>query len=75
MGQIDTSFGADCYETRELAWELQQEYKDRDRIKFLMDSGADLRSAMRIAHVDADQLVKNPILKPLQLQKHLHAIN
>jgi hypothetical protein len=75
MGQFDASFGTDTYETRELAWELSQEHTDNDRIKFLMDTGADLRIALQIANIPVQQLTKNPGLKSLQLHKRLEAVN
>ena len=74
MGRLDNSFGSDSYETRELAWELQQGYADQERIKFLLDTGADLRSALLMAKINPRDLFKNPHLKPLQLQKRFEAI-
>lgn len=72
---VDTTFGADSYETRELAWELQQPLADQERIRFLMDTGGDLRSALMIAKLSPQDLAKKPQLKPLQLHKHLGAVN
>lgn len=60
-------------ETNELAWELQQEKPDTHRIKWLLDDmHADLPGAIKQAHLDERKLLKNPLLRPLQLQKHLH---
>lgn len=75
MGQLDNAFGNDSYETRELAWELQQGHADQERIRFLMDTGADLRSALSMAKITPKDLAKNPHLKPLQLQRYLDAVN
>lgn len=72
---VDTTFGTDSYETRELAWELQQPHADQERIRFLMDTGADLRIALMLAKINPKDLMKNPHLKPLQLHKHLGAVN
>ncbi len=73
MGRLDNSFGSDSYETRELAWELQQPHTDQERIRFLLDTGADLKSALLMAKLNPKDLLKNPHLKPLQLQKRLDA--
>lgn len=72
MGQIDTLESALSYETRELAWELQQQHIDQERIRYLMDLGADLKSALGLAHIEPAMLTKNPTLRQLQLQKHLN---
>jgi hypothetical protein len=69
MGQLDKT--GDSYETRELAWELQQDHPDVQRIKFFLDSEADLRAAMRIADIQMKDLLKKPALKQLRLQKLL----
>lgn len=73
MGQLDTDFNADAlsYETRELAWELQQEHPDQQRIRMFLENEADLRQALKIAHINEKELLKKPALKPLQLQRHL----
>jgi hypothetical protein len=70
MGQLDRST-TESYETRELAWELQQEHPDTQRIKFLLDGAADLRVAMRIADLQMKDLLKKPALRQLRLQKLL----
>ena len=79
MGQHDTSFGQPVispnddinYETRELAWELTQPRIDSIRVKFLMEMGAHVATALRLAKLTAPEILKNPQLKPLQLQRHL----
>lgn len=79
MGQRDTSFDRTAetlelsYETRELAWELGQPRIDSCRIRFLMETGADLAAALHEANLSPQVLAKNPQLKPLQLQRHLSA--
>lgn len=72
MGQIDTLESALSYETRELAWELQQQHIDQERIRYLMDQGADLKAALGLAHIEPATLTKNPTFRQLQLQKHLN---
>lgn len=62
----------DNYETRELAWELQQPHPDQQRIKFFLDDGADLRRALRMANMAEKDLLKRPALRPL-VQRHLTA--
>jgi hypothetical protein len=71
MGQLETA-DADSYETRELAWELQQAHPDQQRIKFFLDNAADLRSALRMANMAERDLMKRPALRPL-VQRHLHS--
>ena len=79
MGQHDTSFGLPVishsddlsYETRELAWELTQPRIDSSRIRFLMETGADVKEALRLANLTPPQVLKNPQLRPLQLHRHL----
>lgn len=73
MGQLDTEFnaGAESYETRELAWELQQNQPDQQRIRMFLENQADLRQALKIAAIDEQEVLRKPALKPLQLQKHL----
>ena len=73
MGQLDRS-NTESYETRELAWELQQDHPDTQRIKFLLDSEADLRVAMRIADLQMKDLMKKPALRQLRLQKLLEPV-
>lgn len=73
MGQLDRT-NIDSYETRELAWELQQEHPDTQRIRFLLDSQGDLRAAMRIADIQMKDLLKKPALKALRLQKLLEPV-
>lgn len=69
MGQLDRT--GDSYETRELAWELQQDHPDVQRIRFFLDNDADLRAAMRLANLQMRDLLRKPGLKALSLQKHL----
>ncbi len=71
MGQLDKTFTAESYETRELAWELQQPHPDQQRIRFLLDTEADLRMALRLANIGEKEILKRPALRPLQLQKYL----
>lgn len=73
MGQLDRS-NTESYETRELAWELQQEHPDTQRIKFLLDGQGDLRAAMRIAGIQMKDLMKKPALRALRLQKLLEPV-
>jgi hypothetical protein len=73
MGQLDRS-AADSYETRELAWELQQDHPDTLRIKYLLDGQADLRAAMRLANIQMKDLMKKPELRQLRLQKLLEPV-
>lgn len=78
MGQHDTSFGQPViapdddlsYETRELAWELTQPRIDSIRVRFLIETGAHVATALHLAKLPPAAL-KNPQLKALQL--HLHA--
>ena len=58
-------------ETRELVWELSQPHIDRARIRFLIDTGASVRDALRLADIDEKQLMKSPQLRVLQLHRHL----
>jgi hypothetical protein len=74
MGQLDRSTASDSYETRELAWELQQPHPDAQRVKFFLDNAGDLRSAMRIANLQMKDLLKKPGLRPLRLQKLLEPL-
>jgi len=73
MGQLDVDFNAEAesYETRELAWELQQPQPDQQRIRMFLENQADLRQALKIADINETELLRKPALKPLQLQKHL----
>ena len=73
MGKLDAEFnaGAESYETRELAWELQQNQPDQQRIRMFLENQADLREALKIAEIDEQEVLRKPALKPLQLQKHL----
>lgn len=73
MGQLDADFNAEAesYETRELAWELQQSQPDQQRIRMFLENQADLRQALKIADIKETELLRKPALKPLQLQKHL----
>jgi len=74
MGQLDKTAETDNFETRELAWELQQAHPDQQRIRYLLDSDADLRGALRLANLQEKDIMKRPSLRSLQLQKHLHEI-
>lgn len=73
MGQLDRS-NTESYETRELAWELQQDHPDSQRVKFLLDSQADLRVAMRLANIQMKDLLKKPEIRQLRLQKLLEPV-
>ncbi len=67
MAVLDISF-----ETKELAWELVQVRPDIQRIRWLMECRADLSGALKEARLKEEDLQKNPMLRTLQLQKHLH---
>lgn len=73
MGQLDQDYDEFSYETRELAWELQQSYPDQQRIRFLLENEADLKGALKMARLQPKDVLKKPSLKPLQLQKLLEA--
>jgi len=67
------SFAGAAADTDELAWELQQPRPDTHRIKWLVeDMRADVSTALARANIDESALTKNPLLRPLGLQKHLH---
>ncbi len=70
MGQLETA-DTTTYETRELAWELQQPHPDQQRIKFFLDNAADLRSALRMANMAEKDLMKRPALRPF-VARHLN---
>lgn len=78
MGQHDASFGQPVispdddmtYETRELAWELTQSRIDSIRIRFLIDTGADVAAALHLAQL-TPQALRHPRLRPLGLHRHL----
>ncbi len=73
MGHLDTAVIDDeCYETRELTWELQQKHADPQRIKFLIEQGADVARALSFARIQEKDIMKRPELRQLQLQRHLH---
>ena len=74
MGQLDTTFTGESYETRELAWELQQPHPDQQRIRFLLETEADLRMALRLANIGEKEILKRPALRPLQLQRYLRDV-
>ena len=74
MGQLDVTFTGENYETRELAWELQQPHPDQQRIRYLLDTEADLRMALRLANIGEKEILKRPALRPLQLQRYLGAL-
>lgn len=61
------------YETRELVWELSQQRIDGDRIRYLIETGADVPAALKAAHINETEVVKRPALKSLHLEKYLHA--
>ena len=72
MGQKDKSPELELsFETRELAWELQQDHPDNHRVRYLMEKSANLREAMRMANVREQDLSRKAVLKPLQLHRHL----
>ena len=77
MGRLDHTFAETAlvgsYETRELAWELQQSHPDQQRIRLFLEQSADLRTAMLLANMKENDLLRNPALKPLQLQRYLGA--
>jgi hypothetical protein len=71
MGQLDKTFNGESYETRELAWELQQPHPDQGRVRFFLEQEADLRAALRMANIEERDILKKPALRPLHLQKRL----
>lgn len=71
MAQLDTDVQHESYETRELAWELQQPHPDQQRIRLFLENNADLRAALRIAKIAEKELSRKPGLKSLRLQCHL----
>lgn len=73
MAQLDTETNYESYETRELAWELQQAHPDQQRIRLFLDQNADLRAALRIAQIQERDLTRKPGLKSLHLERHLEA--
>lgn len=74
MAQLDTDVQHESYETRELAWELQQPHPDQQRIRLFLENNADLRAALRIARIAEKELLRKPGLKSLQLHRHLEAL-
>ncbi len=71
MGQLDKTFNSESYETRELAWELQQSHPDQGRVRLFLEQEADLRSALRMANIAEADIVKKPALRSLHLERHL----
>lgn len=71
MGQLDKTFNTESYETRELAWELQQSHPDQGRVRLFLEQEADLRSALRMANIAETDLIKKPALRSLHLERHL----
>lgn len=71
MAQMDMTAQEDSYETRELAWELQQPHPDQQRVRMFIEQSADLRRAMELSHLKETDLARKPALKALHLQKHL----
>jgi len=60
-------------DTEELAIELTEKRLDTFRIRWLIeDRGADVVKAMSLAHLHEQDLLRNPSLRPLGLQKYLH---
>lgn len=72
MGQLDNTSNLESYETRELAWELQQPHPDQGRVRFFLEHDADLRRALLLAKIEERDLSRRAALRPLQLQRHLH---
>lgn len=73
MALLDTDVQHESYETRELAWELQQPHPDQQRIRLFLENNADLRAALRIARIAEKELLRKPGLKSLQLHRRLEA--
>jgi hypothetical protein len=71
MGQLDKTFNDESYETRELAWELQQPHPDQGRVRLFLEQEADLRRALHLANIAEADLVKKPALRSLHLERHL----
>ncbi|MFN7115036.1 MAG: hypothetical protein ACK4PK_11835 [Alphaproteobacteria bacterium] len=72
MGQLDKTFNEESYETRELAWELQQPHPDHGRVRLFLEQDANLRDALRLANIEERDLLKKPALRTLHLERHLH---
>ncbi|MBL8712252.1 MAG: hypothetical protein JNM12_05085 [Alphaproteobacteria bacterium] len=70
MARLDTQADPESYETRELAWELQQPHPDEQRIKFFVEHEACVKSALKLANMAEKDLLKRPSLR--LLHKHLH---
>ncbi|MCC7038509.1 MAG: hypothetical protein IT560_14565 [Alphaproteobacteria bacterium] len=70
MARLDTHADPESYETRELAWELQQPHPDEQRIKFFVEHEACVKSALKLANMAEKDLLKRPSLRVLH--KHLH---
>ncbi len=68
MGQLETV--DTTYETRELAWELQQPIPTSSESSFSSITPPDLRSALRMANMAEKDLMKRPALRPL-VARHL----
>lgn len=71
MALPESDLPYDSYETRELAWELQQPHPDQQRIRLFLDQNADLHAALRIAKLGEGDLTRKPGLKSLHLERHL----
>lgn len=70
--RIDPSAETVSAETRELAWELNQNHPDQMRIKYLIENQADIKTALSIANLRIEQINKKPLLRQLHLEKMLH---
>ena len=76
MATRDLSSSDVSSETKELAWELQQEKPDTYRIKWLIDDmGADVTYALAQANLKNEDLMRKPLLRPLGLQKYLTPVH
>ena len=74
MMQLDspTASGISA-DTEELAMELTEKKIDTYRVRWLIeDRGADVMSALTLAHLKEQDLLKRPALRPLGLQRYLH---
>lgn len=60
-------------DTEELAMELSERRIDSFRVRWLIeDRGADVHAALRLARMQERDVMRNPALRPLGLDRYLH---
>ena len=59
------------HETRELVWELQQPRPDAHRVRYLIESAADVALAMRMANLSEMDISRRPALRQLHLSRYI----